>query len=548
MPSTAVLYSSSYSRAGSISSYSHVNRHDNVSRYQGRTGTDTAEDKEIIDMTPLAFKLRREERRRKLFRNSSLRKEEEKPIEKRETIVKDKLGNEVYVRGEKGPDKSARELDQWIKKMKCNSSTGMKLEQFKDIKVGVYQSDVIYGSPSYEPYPDMKNEEFSFKGGRDRERRFHGRGTVEFDEDGSYMTGMWEHDIRHGVFKIETSRNGVCFIESEYSDNKMNGKTTIRFLDDTWLDGFTKVGVLHGFCRHFDGKNRLTYIGMYRNGKPCGTWWKIIRGGGCVVGRVDEDGKLSGSNIAYLYPDFKTALIGTFKDAVMMFSQVAQLNGITTEISSIKVPQFTEPDGRLYQRELSTHEFVTASPTLADPYETVVVQVKKSNVVGADDGIFAKKNVGKHVILAFYNGVKLIPRVASNELGWEADSYKIFDPSKEPNGTIDIMEKFRDIDNYCATLAHKTNHSFVPNCEFVVFDHPRWGVIPCIASIHTIAAGEEIFVRYGYDLDFCPEWYLEAWEKGDYTVPDSMKSEYETNPTWAGTTNDDKANQLPDED
>ena len=32
--------------------------------------------------------------------------------------------------------------------------------------------------------------------------------------------------------------------------------------------------------------------------------------------------------------------------------------------------------------------------------------------------------------------------------------------------------------------------------EFVVFDHPRYGVIPCIASIHSIAAGEEIFVRW----------------------------------------------------
>ena len=39
--------------------------------------------------------------------------------------------------------------------MKCNVATGMKLEQFKDIKVGPYQSEVVYGSPSYEPYPDL---------------------------------------------------------------------------------------------------------------------------------------------------------------------------------------------------------------------------------------------------------------------------------------------------------------------------------------------------------------------------------------------------------
>jgi hypothetical protein len=36
--------------------------------------------------------------------------------------------------------------------------------------------------------------------------------------------------------------------------------------------------------------------------------------------------------------------------------------------------------------------------------------------------------------------------------------------------------------------------------------------------VHTLwlylCQGEEIFVRYGYELDYCPEWYLEAWEKG----------------------------------
>ena len=61
--------------------------------------------------------------------------------------------------------------------------------------------------------------------------------------------------------------------------------------------------------------------------------------------------------------------------------------------------------------------------------------------------------------------------------------------------------------------------------------------------MHDIAEGEEIFVWYGYDLDYCPDWYLLAWELGEeditfflnqiiyiflgnFTVPDSMKTEY----------------------
>ncbi len=79
------------------------------------------------------------------------------------------------------------------------------------------------------------------------------------------------------------------------------------------------------------------------------------------------------------------------------------------------------------------------------------------------------------------------------------------------------------LENYCGTLAHKTNHSFVANAEFVVFDHPRLGLLPCVLSTHDIEAGEEIFVHYGYNLYNCPEWYEKAWQDGNYPIPDSMK-------------------------
>lgn len=302
----------------------------------------------------------------------------------------------------------------------------------------------------------------------------------------------------------------------------------IRFHDNTWLEGYFKDGILHGFCRHFDLKDRLTFVGMHRNGKPFGTCWKIIRGGGCVVGRVDEEGILSGTKIAYIYPDFKTALLGTFKDGVMVAAQEATVTSSITDYGCIQVPCFSEPAGQPFEREISTFDSVTRAPVLRDPYESSTVEVHQSRVAGAEEGIFCRHPVPHNTVLAFYNGIKLRGGEGDpNRLTWDEDSYKIFDPSRVPDGTVDIPKPFRSMSNYCASLAHKTNHSFVPNSEFVVFDHPRFGVIPCIASIHSIAAGEEIFVRYGYDLDYCPDWYLQAWESGVYPVPDSMKKEYE---------------------
>ena len=43
-----------------------------------------------------------------------------------------------------------------------------------------------------------------------------------------------------------------------------------------------------------------------------GVCWQLMPLGGCVVGHVNEDGLLSGSNIAYIYPDNVTALVGQF--------------------------------------------------------------------------------------------------------------------------------------------------------------------------------------------------------------------------------------------
>ena len=43
-----------------------------------------------------------------------------------------------------------------------------------------------------------------------------------------------------------------------------------------------------------------------------GVCWQLMPGGGSVVGHINEDGLLSGSNIAYIYPDNVTALVGQF--------------------------------------------------------------------------------------------------------------------------------------------------------------------------------------------------------------------------------------------
>ena len=39
---------------------------------------------------------------------------------------------------------------------------------------------------------------------------------------------------------------------------------------------------------------------------------------------------------------------------------------------------------------------------------------------------------------------------------------------------IKMLQAWLDTKSYCATLAHKANHSFTPNCQWKDFFHPRW--------------------------------------------------------------------------
>ena len=70
-----------------------------------------------------------------------------------------------------------------------------------------------------------------------------------------------------------------------------------------------------------------------------------------MVGRVDGRGTLTGEGIAYIYPDFVTALVGSFTDGVMESGQEAVINGSLEDEAGIKVPVFSEPDGYFHVRQ-----------------------------------------------------------------------------------------------------------------------------------------------------------------------------------------------------
>ena len=248
----------------------------------------------------------------------------------------------------------SQELEQWIKKMRCSGSTGIGIESFADIRVGVDPSDVEEGCASYdtiecEDVRKIVNSETNINCKESLTLKL---------ENGDNIEGFFKDGLRHGLCVVSLSEGNVAEIRGNYKEGKLDGKAKITFKDRSTVDGYFKTGILHGFARYFDKKGRLTFIGNHKNGRPDGTCWKIIRGGGCVVGRVDSDGHLTGIRITYIYPDYETALVGSFKDGVMEKGQEAAVTAMVEDEAGIKVPIFTKPEGHVHVRQIGCFDHI----------------------------------------------------------------------------------------------------------------------------------------------------------------------------------------------
>ena len=90
-----------------------------------------------------------------------------------------------------------------------------------------------------------------------------------------------------------------------------------------------------------------------------------------------------------------------------------------------------------------------------------------------------------------------------DDVAWEERGYRIM---VGDNCRMDIPVDMRNLTSYRATLAHKINHSFDPNCEFWEVTHPVFGYIPCVRALYDLDGGIELTVHYNYMLDDCPFW------------------------------------------
>ena len=118
-------------------------------------------------------------------------------------------------------------------------------------------------------------------------------------------------------------------------------------------------------------------------------------------------------------------------------------------------------------------------PHLTDPFEKSTVYVGPSSVRGAGQGLFVRRRVRAGHLVSFYSGLvlncvlggsrsALNRRLEEEEEKHERNRNTLYfsdmvNPERKFDICVFVPPEYSDLDQYSATLGHKSNHRLVPN-------------------------------------------------------------------------------------
>lgn len=325
-----------------------------------------------------------------------------------------------------------------------------------------------------------------------------------------YMQGHFNCGKKHGRgcfhFPDDSTLSGC------YHDDVLEGEGVYTYSDGSVMVAQYKNGTLEGRFTEYDSTGEITAIGEHADDKRRGFLRVFEPDGSALVGVVNSDGTLSGTNIAYLYPDKQTAIIGSFNEGILVSGRYAVLK------SQLNFPLANMPDFEFkldypdpVKFDESTENLLSTQPLVPDAYEQQRVCVRSSLIPGAGEGLFARTNLPEGEVVSFYNGIRLT-HAEVDARNWSENGNTI---SLDDSIVLDVPAELSSLSKYCATLGHKANHSHTPNCEYLPFSHPRFGDIKCISTLRDIEKNEELTCDYGYNhvsaitgLDDLPDWFV----------------------------------------
>jgi len=391
-------------------------------------------------------------------------------------------------------------------------------DEKKGIRGNKEWSENVTAMAKYEAKPSDLGPEWDWDGFRrcrasgpkDNNGNLRGEGIILW-ENKDVFKGEFDNGIMNRTGTITRAEMNSTKVTGTWVNGLLQGEIKETLCNTGWIEGYYKDGVPHGYFREFGPRynsvNILRSMGRYYRGVLRGWYWQgHYDFSGFTFGKVDDEGKLTGDDIAYIYPDFKMAIRGKFIDGVLVEGHQCDVIGAYMD-HGIMVPVFGDCSGPAFEYEQPGIRCIALHPLLRDPWEDKKVFVSDSMLPQGGEGLFAKRNIERREIVALYNGIRFKSATYAAEHMPRSD-YRI-----RLNGDydMDIPKGYHLTSQYSATLAHKANHSFQPNCEWTLYEHPRFGLIRALTATVPIERGAEILVNYQMTLAKSPDWYRCVW-------------------------------------
>ena len=248
--------------------------------------------------------------------------------------------------------------------------------------------------------------------------------------------------------------------KGKFVDDELEGKVRIEFDSGEYSIAMMKKGEMHGKYEKFDSDGKKIIQSLYKNGVRSGKGFEYLFCN-CRLEGTWKDGQFQGTK--FYYPD-GSYISGTFIDGDYMEGDYYTKRG-----RKIKTCILDEP----------TEKSLAAHPWFIDPYESKTVYVKKSQIKGGQEGLFAKRKIPKGDLCSIYSGI-FITQSKVNRRKWDLNDNTI---EVNEEFSIDVPKPFHSMKKYTASLGHKANHSFIPNAKYELFYHPKFGMVKSVQAI-----------------------------------------------------------------
>merc|ERR1711892_78795 len=240
----------------------------------------------------------------------------------------------------------------------------------------------------------------------------------------------------------------------------------------------------------------------------------------------------------YVYPDEETCLVGRWDKGEMVEAREDEIKKIWC--SEDGFPMLSLKGGstnkNIFHFDPSTKTYLSGSPLVSDPMETKFVEIRKSQLPEAGEGLFLIKDVEENDIIAFFNGVRVSIEDTNKMAVHRESAHKVWNDWNDEDEMLDITPQFRSISSYRATLGHKINFSKQPTVAYDFIYHPRFGEIRSVRALTPLKAGTELTSMYGKAVDnvtFIKQVFSDYYTYNELDEDDKvdflgeMKSNYE---------------------